>query len=208
MTVLAIDPGPEQSAYVLFDGARVEDHNIIGNWDIFHELQVQSFGAVVLEQIESFGMAVGKEVFETVFWTGRFYQASMGTRVERLSRRDVKLHLCQSARAKDTNVRQALIDRFGGLDKARGKKASPGPLYGLRSHEWSALALAVTWWDLRRPVEPEIAVTPNGTGLLRCVPQGHGKAAYGHVWTSSAPEAICQCGTERYDGRKEARVDE
>lgn len=167
MTVLAIDPGPEQSAYVLFDGERVVAHAIDDNWNVrglVARVNLDAFAClpvefVVLEQIESFGMAVGREVFETVFWTGQMFAVS-GAPAERMPRREVKLHLCQSARAKDTNVRQALIDRFGGLDKARGKKASPGPLYGLRSHEWSALALAVTWWDLRRPVEPEIAVTP------------------------------------------------
>ena len=67
-----------------------------------------------------------------------------------LTRRAVKLHLCGSARAKDTNIRAALIDRFGGTGGRRaavGLKASPGPLYGIRSHEWAALAVAVTWHD-------------------------------------------------------------
>jgi hypothetical protein len=34
--------------------------------------------------------------------------------------------------------------------------------------------------------------------LLRCIPQRMGKHEYGHVWTSNAPEAICQCGKQRY----------
>ncbi|MDP3703585.1 MAG: hypothetical protein Q8R78_04295 [Candidatus Omnitrophota bacterium] len=117
--------------------------------------------AIVFEQIESYGMPVGREIFATVFWTGRFYQAALGyvQDVVQLPRRAVKLHLCQSARAKDSNVRQALIDRFGGLEKARGKKASKGPLYGLKADEWSALAVAVTWWDLHRPVDVDIPWT-------------------------------------------------
>ncbi len=67
-----------------------------------------------------------------------------------LKRFDVKLHLCGNARAKDTNIRQALIDRFGGIEgksKAVGTKKAPGPLYGCKSHMWAALAVAVTWWD-------------------------------------------------------------
>jgi len=51
-------------------------------------------------------------------------------------------------RAKDANIRQALIDRYGpGKDKAIGQKKTPGPLYGFKSHEWAALAVAVTWMD-------------------------------------------------------------
>jgi hypothetical protein len=61
-------------------------------------------------------------------------------RAELVFRRDVKLHLCGSARAKDPNIRQALLDRFGPV----GTKKAPGPLYGVKSHIWSALAVAVT----------------------------------------------------------------
>jgi hypothetical protein len=58
----------------------------------------------------------------------------------------VKLHLCGSSRAKDPNVRTALLDRFGGAG-AKGTKAAPGPLYGIAADLWSALAIAVTWTD-------------------------------------------------------------
>jgi len=67
----------------------------------------------------------------------------------------VKMHLCGQARAKDANIRQALIDRFGGA-AAIGRKAAPGPLYGISGDVWQALGLAVTWWDRR---EQEANVT-------------------------------------------------
>lgn len=156
--VLAIDPGYEVSAWVLFNGQRVLEHGIESNDLLAHrlrnrldQLNHQAIGGVVLEQIESFGMAVGREVFETVFWTGRFFEIARmtyGPVVERMPRRTVKVHLCQSARAQDSNIRVALLDRFGG-SAAVGKKKTPGPLFGIKSHEWAALALAVTWWDLR-----------------------------------------------------------
>lgn len=147
--ILAIDPGYEQSAFVLFNGRRVVNHGIVANEILRGHIGRLSFevDAVVLEQIESFGMAVGREVFETVFWTGRFFETVEGCVAERMPRRAVKLHLCQSARAQDSNIRVALVDRFGGSEKAIGKKKTPGPLYGIKSHEWSALAIAVTWWD-------------------------------------------------------------
>jgi hypothetical protein len=90
-------------------------------------------------------MAVGASVFETCVWIGRFMQVSQqaGSDFSRVFRRDIKLHLCNSPRAKDGNVRQALIDRLG----PQGTKKAPGPTYGVKSHEWAALAVAVYGWD-------------------------------------------------------------
>lgn len=158
MRVLAIDPGPTSSAFVLFDGARACEFGQLKNEELLARLRDRTFGSepycTVIEQIESMGMAVGSEVFETVFWSGRFAQASRPW--DRVTRRAVKLHLCGSMRAKDGNIRQALVDRFGGQAQAVGTKKAPGPLFGLSSHRWSALAVAVTWWDTRRD-EKEIA---------------------------------------------------
>jgi hypothetical protein len=151
MIVLAIDPGCEQSAWVLYDGERVLKHGITDNCEMLSDVLMDALvngNRVVLEQIASYGMPVGREVFDTVFWTGRF--AERVGLFDLLLRRDVKMHLCNSARAKDANIRQALMDRFGGEKAAKGKKAAPGPLYGLRKDEWQALALAVTWWDVNR----------------------------------------------------------
>jgi len=161
MTVLAIDPGPEQSAYVVWDGRSVQDHGKDAN-DLLRGYLGCTPLPVVIEQIASYGMAVGAEVFETCVWTGRFMEAASRSQfrppVIRLPRRDVKLHLCGSARAKDSNIRHALIDRFGGKEKAIGTKASPGPLYGLKADTWQALALAVTWLDLHgQPARDETA---------------------------------------------------
>ena len=156
MTVLGIDPGPEMSAWVLWDGATVLNHQKEGNATLLGTLARDAFQrsdclpTVVIEHIASYGMSVGAEVFETCVWIGRFWEAADHCLhpVSRLYRRDVTLHLCGQARAKDSNIRQALIDRFGGKEKAIGKKATPGPLYGIKADEWSALALAITWRDL------------------------------------------------------------
>jgi hypothetical protein len=55
-------------------------------------------------------------------------------------RHQVKMHICGHPRAKDSNIRQALIDKLGPV----GTKAAPGPLYGVKSHAWAAVAVAVT----------------------------------------------------------------
>jgi hypothetical protein len=96
------------------------------------------------EMIASYGMAVGKEVFETCVWIGRFVEIAYEP-VQLVYRRDVKLHLCHSPRAKDANVRQALIDRLG----PQGTKKNPGPTYGMKSHLWAALAVAVYAGDVK-----------------------------------------------------------
>jgi hypothetical protein len=164
--VVAVDPGTTESAFVAFDGVRVTGHAILPNQqlaDCLNELPAHT-AAVVFEQIEAYGMAVGREVFETVFWTGRLFQVAgqhLGfERVTRMPRRDVKLHLCKSMKAKDPNIRVALLDRFGG-ESARGTKRQPGPLYGIASHEWAALAIAVTWWDTHRTVQPSESKEPH-----------------------------------------------
>lgn len=155
MKVYAIDPGPEQSALVVFDGQTVVSHLTLPNGEMLAELAAgRNIGdhVLVIEQVASFGMPVGAEVFETVFWSGRFAQAWSGLVPlmgwDRVKRHEVKTALCAHPRAKDPHIRQALIDRFGpGRDRAIGRKATPGPLYGLVADEWSALAVAVTYWD-------------------------------------------------------------
>ena len=153
MRILAIDPGPLESGWLLCDTApfTILECGVMPNGDLLSGLLGLRFpgcNRIVIEQVESFGMAVGASVFGTVFWSGRFAQAAVGRGIafDRLGRKAVKLHLCGTYRAKDANIRQSLIDRFGG-EVAIGRKVTPGPLYLVRSHAWPALALAVTWSD-------------------------------------------------------------
>ena len=53
-------------------------------------------------------------------------------------RRDVKMWLCGTPRAKDPNIAQALRDKYGDP----GTKKNPGKIYGVKSHLWAALAVA------------------------------------------------------------------
>jgi hypothetical protein len=146
--ILAIDPGSEKSAYVIWDGSEIVQKGIVGNDEMLLLLDMdlidQHIDCLVIEKVECYGMPVGATTFDTVFWSGRFVQA-WGVKWEALPRRAVKLYLCGSMRAKDANIRQAILDKFGGRKKAIGLKASPGPLHGVKSHLWAALALALTW---------------------------------------------------------------
>ncbi len=152
MNVLAIDPGTEQSAYVVYDGAVLE-YGILDNEDFAREVRewTNYLNHMAIEMVACYGMPVGAEVFETCVWIGKFESAWGDCDISRVYRKDVKLHLCGQPRAKDANIRQALIDKFGpGKERAIGRKATPGPLYGIKSHEWAALAVAVTWWETMR----------------------------------------------------------
>jgi hypothetical protein len=141
-TVLAIDPGTTKSAFILWDGERVINCGILENNSLLELLKssdLAPFDFAAIEMVACYGMAVGKEVFETVFWIGRFYEVvSRKVGVGRVYRKDVKLHLCNSPRAKDGNIRQALIDKHGVVGTTKNK----GRLFGISSHLWAALAVA------------------------------------------------------------------
>jgi len=151
MKILAIDPGPTESAYVIYDGVRPTEFAKVTNEHMLYRcgLTWDDGMVLVIEQIAAMGMSVGAEVFETVFWSGRFVQ-QWRREWHRVKRHEVKMHLCQNMRAKDANIRQALLDRFGpGKELAIGRKSSPGPLYGLSGDCWSALAVAITYADMK-----------------------------------------------------------
>ncbi|MGO4718053.1 hypothetical protein AB4071_02850 [Stenotrophomonas sp. 2MCAF14_2] len=144
MRIMAIDPGTEESGWCLLQGGSVLESGVIPNhellaivagWNRYSEDQL------AIEMIASYGMAVGREVFETCVWVGRFQQVWRHPDAVRLVyRRDVKLHLCGSTKAKDANIRQALLDLLG----PQGTKKAPGATYGVKSHAWAALGVAVT----------------------------------------------------------------
>jgi hypothetical protein len=155
--ILAIDPGTVRSAWLAFDTtAGVPDlHHLFGinpNTELIEHLRglpgwVPPITAVVIEQVVSYGMPIGETTIETIHWAGRFAEAAFPLPVYRVPRLAVRMALCHSGRAKDPNVRAALLDRFGG-DAAIGRKAAPGPLYGFKADLFAALGVAVTWADM------------------------------------------------------------
>jgi hypothetical protein len=139
-TILALDPGTDQTAYVVLSDHQILQHGILPNTEMIAKLRQTWFShpdRILCEMIASYGMPVGRETFETVLWIGRFDEAVGG--MELVYRKDIKMHLCGSARAKDGNIRQALLDKIG----QQGTKKAPGATYGIKSHEWAALAVAV-----------------------------------------------------------------
>ena len=144
MSVLAIDPGSGESAYVILDGSRLVEFGKIENYTLLARLPFFRDAAthMAIEMIASYGMPVGKEVFDTCVWVGRYVEA-WGGPYTRVYRKDVKLHLCGQPRAKDGNIRAALIDRWGGQQSIK----KGGELYKVSADVWAALAVGVTFVD-------------------------------------------------------------
>ena len=154
MRVLAIDPGNVESAYAVIDSETCQPIAFAktDNAEIRRAIRAGNFfdcEEAHIEMVASYGMAVGREVFETCVWVGRFAEsvgiARPGIDVELVYRRDVKLHHCGQSKAKDSNITQALIDRFapGQSNRGKGTKAEPGFFHGFRADIWQAYALAV-----------------------------------------------------------------
>lgn len=145
MKVIAIDPGNVESAWLMLDNGKISGFGKLANMDMRRQLPHQVADHLAIEMVASYGMAVGASVFETALWTGRFIERWLENELpfSLVYRKDVKMHLCNSMRAKDGNIRQALIDRFG----APGTKKNPGGTYGISKDVWSALAIAVTFAD-------------------------------------------------------------
>lgn len=158
MRILALDPGPVQTGWVVYTDGALQSSGVLKNHDMLERVGNYGMWALTLtrppatlaiEMIASYGMPVGREVFETCLWIGRFIQVWHEPEAVRLVyRKDVKLHLCGTSKAKDSNVRQALIDLFpatgGGATPQIGTKKQPGPLYGVSTHAWPALGVAIT----------------------------------------------------------------
>lgn len=150
--LLAIDPGTTHSGWVTYAAkpllTSVRASGTHENHDIL-DLIREHVGPIAIERFEARGMPVGDESVETVLWTGRFIQAAGMDRVRLVKRSAVKSHICGTMRATDANIRAALIDKWGGKAEAIGNIKRPGPLYGVKSHAWAALAVAVTASETR-----------------------------------------------------------
>jgi len=144
--ILGIDPGSAESAYTLID----TDYNILAsdklpNAQFMVLLPQISVSAVAVESIQSYGMTVGREVFETCYMIGRVQQKSddMGRKVALYPRPEYTRRLCGVGKVNDAILRQALLLRFGG-----DKKGEPLFLLKGATDKRSAFAVAVYHLDL------------------------------------------------------------
>ena len=154
MIIFGIDPGTVESGYVMFNSENIQvvGSGVVGNEELLQMSSWDDADIVCIEMVASYGMPVGQTTFETVLWIGRFVQYSVSKDIEyRLlyKKKDINPTLCFSNKAKDANIRQAILDLFpatgGGTVPQKGTKSNPGPLFGVSSHAFSALAVALTY---------------------------------------------------------------
>lgn len=162
--IFALDPGSEVSAWVRMQDGKLLSFAIEDNEDLINRIPDELGGDImVLEFTKAFAMPIRTQaksgmmffptqVLDTAVVVGRLWEAfrngDQDAQVQLLSRRDVKHHLCGGSQAKDAQIREAMLDRFGGSKaKAVGLKKTPGPLYGVSKDVWAALAVGVTYRD-------------------------------------------------------------
>ena len=158
--VLAFDPGNVETAYCLIDTetrkpiefGKVKNEDALVYIYRYFETHTE-LKAIIIEMVASYGMAVGKSVFDTCVMIGRLTEAAsnLGLRAEYIYRIEEKTTICHDSKAKDANIRQALIDRFAQHDMKNGKgtKKDPDWFYGFAADTWSAYAVAITWLEKR-----------------------------------------------------------
>lgn len=156
--ILAIDPGNVESAYVIVENdlSRVIEKGKTLNPILLRALAIWNYkyGCSIdyfaIEGIQSYGMAVGKSVFETCYFIGRLIESGerdLHIEPTLIYRMEEKMCLCHSTKAKDSNIRQALVDIYAPNtpNGGKGTKKSPGYFYGFKSDIYSALAVAHTY---------------------------------------------------------------
>lgn len=160
--ILSIDPGNKESAYALLaPDLKPIRHGKVLNEELF-EIILQIVMAariknadlsVAIEMVESYGMPVGREVFDTCVWIGKYieYIEFFGRQVTLIYRHEEKMAICHSTKANDATIRTALVDRFAPDTPNHGKgyKKSPGWFYGFHADVWQAYAVGVTFYELK-----------------------------------------------------------
>lgn len=153
--ILSVDPGTTLSAYVVGDGYTPIAFAKIGNNELIALIptliEKYAIEESAIEMIASYGKGVGREVFETCVWIGRFHEAisRCGTKVTYIYRKDVKMTLCGKTKVKDTDIRKALITRFAKHDFVNGKgtKDNPDVFRGVSADVWAACGVLTCYID-------------------------------------------------------------
>ena len=197
--VLAIDPGTLKTAYVLLcpetrvplEFGKINNENMLLKLISILDIHTDDL-EIVCEFPMPRGQLASTHLFETVEWIGRYHQLvfQKGSRFQHFDRKDVKMTICGTSKAKDPQIRAALIDIYGGEDLAIGGKkckncagkgtkgrlkttcpecqgmgvmTPPGPLNGVSADVWAALGIGVSFLEMRR-------LTEVGKSALRQLP--------------------------------------
>jgi hypothetical protein len=184
--ILAIDPGTSKSGWCYMEKGIPVEWGWTANEEMYaliNKFQVP----LVIEDIVNFGMPSGKDVFTTVRWTGRFDRHAEASALPctYITRTEVKLAVCESPRANDSTIRQGLIDRYGGDEKAiGGKKCQTCKGKGWTGREHTLCQDCHCTVDVFNNLHPGDTVSDRGCGYQTHPGVLHGIS--GHVWSALA----------------------
>lgn len=158
MNILAIDPGTNESGYIVIDSETLDvlDKGIADN-NIFltiirGEISLLNNHKEIILVVEGMHLygAVSEDTVQTLIWTGRFIQRFKDdyypADYKEIKRSAVRKYFGVK---NDAGIKAALVDKFelGSIHKAKGTKKEPGCFYGFKYHIWQAYALAVMYTE-------------------------------------------------------------
>lgn len=148
--ILSIDVGTSETGYCIVDKETYKPLQFgkISNEELLKIVKKEEYDILVYEEFQSYGMPIGVSTITSITWNGRYIQSALDRNIPifPIYRKEEKINICNSMKAKDSNIRQALIDRFGIV----GVKKSPGWFYGFKKDIWSSYAIAVTFLDKQK----------------------------------------------------------
>lgn len=127
--ILGIDPGSERSGYVLLVNGVPDEHGWVLNMQLLQRLRdgFADGAHLAVETLHPRGELASRDAFETQLWAGRYVEAAdqRGTQHTKIDPLDSRLAVTGRSNAKDGEVKQALIDMFGGNAQAIGGVRCP-----------------------------------------------------------------------------------
>ena len=161
MNILAIDPGDEKTAVCVIDTETLKPvhFTISDNWYyesylLMEIVKMYKIDIVAIEMISSYGMSVGRHVFDTCVWIGRFIQMLKKHSCNYVYRYEEKKHILGQISGNDKMIRRALIDRFAVHDFKTGKgvRNNPDFFHGFKKDVWAAYAVGLTFIETKMEV--------------------------------------------------------
>lgn len=156
--ILAIDPGPSKCGAVLYDADAYTASPFLGGCpstaELLDHLASEAWeppALVLVERVQSYGIS-GASLLQTAEVYGHVAGICRvrGVRFGGAYRKEVCDALMVRGGSRDKQVRERVLEHLGthhGLAAKAvvGRKATPGPAYGIASHAWQALGLAIAW---------------------------------------------------------------
>jgi len=165
MIVLGIDPGPETHGAVLYDS---EARRVLWSSKAITSFDLRDYlirewakpDVIVIERpaaMGALGVGIVGHMLDTAWEAGALWGELwqiFWEKPQRMTRREVLRHLgvLSGKGSSDARVRAACIadHETPGGPPAVGRKAKPGPLYGVSSHAWQALGLVLAWLETQQ----------------------------------------------------------